>query len=284
MPYLKATLKTLYSTGYFSNISVLTKICKKQKFIRLTFVFFPKVYIEVVNVHGLKGTDISPKEILESIPLKKGGLFSRYYEAISIDSVRKIMLSEGYPDAEVKISSYILRNSKKYIININIIHNKPILVSKIFVKLKSYYPRKRIGALVRGLVLKPLSMNNLQKFREKIWNIYSDEGYLNVIVQGPKITYISKHRAIIIFNVYPGYRISFHFIGAAPLKPIFIENSLFDKKNVLIFNKETFIAFKRILKNFFKKKGYYFAKVFLRERVNKTDGTLDVYYDVRKGH
>ncbi len=284
MPYLKATLRTLYNTGYFSNISVLAKICKKQKFIYLTFVFFPKVYIGGVNVYGLEGTEISPKDILESIPLKKGSRFSRYYETISINNVRKIMLSEGYPNADIKMSSYVLRNSKKYIVNINIIHNKPVLISKIFVKLKSYYPRKRVGALIKGLVSKPLSMDNLQKFKEKIWNIYSDKGYLNVIIQGPKITYISKRKAIVIFNVHPGYRISFHFIGTAPLKPIFIEDSLFDKKNVLIFNKETFIAFKRILKNFFKKKGYYFVKVFLKERVNKIDGTLDVYYDVRKGH
>jgi outer membrane protein insertion porin family len=281
---LEKTIKTLYASGYFSNISVFSEINKKQKSIYLKFIFLPKIYIGTVNIQGLKGTGIPAKTILDSIPIKKGGRFFKYYKTLSKQKIKEIMLKGGYPDAKIEIKSYILRSSKKYAVNIDIIPGRPVLVSKIFVKFKLYYPKRIVYALIKKLVSKPLNLYKLQKFRKKIWNLYKSNGYLNAIIEKPKIAYISKYNAVITFDIHPGYKIIFHFKGVEPLKQSFIEDSVLEIKNVLIFDEGTFKAFQRVLKDFFKKEGYFYTEVSFKEEKNESAKTINIYYTVKKGY
>lgn len=280
---LEQTIKTLYASNYFYNISVFSKINRKKKLINLEFVFFPKVYIRTVNISGLKGTGIPKKEIIDAIPIKKGGEFLKYYKTLSKNKIKKIMSKGGYPDAKVDIAYYALRKSKKYVVNIYVIPAKPVLISKIFVRFKLYYPKKRVSALIKKIISKPLSSYKIQSLRKKILDIYKKNGYLNAIIQSPRITYISKYKVVIILDVHPGNKILFHFIGIKPLTQNYIKNTIFEIKNVLIFDKGTFKAFRRILKNFFKKKGYFFAKVYFKEKKTGTLKTINVYYKVKRG-
>ncbi len=281
---LEKTIKNLYASGYFSDISVFSKINEKQKLIFLNFIFFPKIYIGTVNIRGLKGTGISSGKILNSIPLKKGSEFLKYYRTLSIKKIKEIMLKEGYPGAKAAVSSYILRSSRKYAVNIDIDAGKPVLISKISISSKSYYPRKSIEAMAGKLTQKPLSEYRIKNFRKEIRSLYKNQGYLNALVEKPKISYASKYKTIITFYIHPGNKIKFHFAGIEPFKTDFIENSVFFLKNVLIFDKGTFKSFQRVLENFFKKEGYYFSKVSFKENDNKTDKRTDVYYSVKKGH
>ena len=284
MHSLEKTVKMLYASGYFSNISVFSEINKKQKFIYLKFIFFPKIYIESVNIRGLKGTGISAKKILDSIPIKKNGRLLKYYKTLSRNKIKEIMLKGGYPDAKINISPYVPRNLKKYVVNIDIIPGKPILISNILVQFKLYYPKKRVKALIEKMLSKPLNQYEVQKLRKKIWDLYKNKGYLNAVIEKPKITYISKHKAVITLDIHPGYKIIFHFKGAEPLKQNFIENSVLEIKNVLIFDKGTFKAFQRVVKDFFKKEGYFFTKVSFKEKKDVTAKTINIYYEVKKGH
>ena len=104
MHSLEKTVKMLYASGYFSNISVFSEINKKQKFIYLKFIFLPKIYIGSVNIRGLKETGISVKKILDSIPIKKNGRLLKYYKTLSRNKIKEIMLKGGYPDAKIEIS------------------------------------------------------------------------------------------------------------------------------------------------------------------------------------
>ncbi len=281
---LEKTLKMLYTSGYFSNISVFSRINKKQKFIYLKFIFFPKIYIGLVNVNGLKGTGISAKKIIDSISIKKNGQFLKYYKTLSKNKIKEIMLKGGYPDAKVNINYYVLRNSKKYAVNIDIIHNKPILISNIFVRFKLYYPKKKVETFIKELTSKSLNQYKLQKLRKKIWVLYKNKGYLNTIIEKPKIVYVSKYKAVVTFYIHPGYKIIFHFKGTEPLKQNFIEKSVLEINNVLIFDKGTFKAFQRVLRDFFKKEGYFFTEVSFKEKKNITAKTINIYYKVKRGH
>ncbi|MHB1601541.1 MAG: outer membrane protein assembly factor BamA [bacterium] len=281
---LEKTVKMLYASGYFSNISVFSRINKKQKYIYLKFIFFPKIYIGTINIKGLKGMGISAKKILDSIPIKKNGLFLKYYKTLSINKIKEIMLKGGYPDAKININGYVLRRSKKYAVNIDIIPGKPVLISNILVRFKLYYPKKEVEILIKKLISKPLNRYKLQKLRKKIWDLYKNKGYLNAVIEKPKISYISKYKAVIIFDIHPDYKIIFHFKGTSPLKQNFIENSVLEIKNVLIFDRGTFKAFQRVLRDFFKKEGYFFTEVSFKEKKDATAKTINVYYEVKKGH
>ncbi len=283
MYYLEKTLKALYSTGYFSNIMVFSKIDRKQKFMYLKFIFVRRVYIEKIDIRGLKDTGVPEENILKSIPLKKAGQFLKYYKEISIDEIKNIMSDAGYPDAKIDISSYVLRNIKKYVIDINITPNKPVIISNIFVKFKVYYPKEKVAKLVEDITGKPLNKLLIKKLRRKIRGIYKEEGYLNTIIPEPKITYISKYKAIITVEVHPGYKILFHFKGISPLKASFIEDSVFNIKNVLIFDESTFTSFKTVLTDFYKEEGYYYAEVSFREEKDSNNKTINLYYTVNKG-
>ncbi|MDA8401747.1 MAG: hypothetical protein M0Z86_02400, partial [Deltaproteobacteria bacterium] len=189
MHSLERTVKMLYASGYFSNISVFSEINRKQKFIYLKFIFLPKIYIGSVNIRGLNGTGISAKKILDSIPIKKNGRLLKYYKTLSRNKIKEIMLKGGYPGAKINISPYVPRNSKKYAVNIEIIPGKPILISNILVQFKLYYPKKRVKALIEKMLSKPLNQYEVQKLRKKIWDLYKNKGYLNAVIEKPKITY-----------------------------------------------------------------------------------------------
>ena len=104
---LEKTIKTLYASGYFSNVSVFANINKKLKLIYLKFVFSPKIYIKEINIKGLKNTGISNGRIIKSIPFKKGGLIYKYYKTISIKKIKKIMSKGGYPS---NINTFLICN------------------------------------------------------------------------------------------------------------------------------------------------------------------------------
>jgi outer membrane protein insertion porin family len=281
---LEKTIKTLYASGYFSNVSVFANINKKLKLIYLKFVFFPKIYIKEVNIEGLKNTGISSGRIIKSVPFKKGGLIYKYYKTISIKKIKKIMSRGGYPSAKVSIKTPLLNGRPKYYaVNIKIISGRPVIISNIFVKFKLYYPKKKVEALIKKLVGKPLNLNKIHLLRKSIWDLYKNKGYLNSIITSPKITYISKRKAVITLNVHPGYKISFHFKGIKPLSENFVKNSVLQIKNVLIFDGGTFLAFQEVLKKYYMKQGYFFAEVLFKENKDKKDKKINLYYSVNKG-
>ena len=285
MVSLEKTIKTLYASGYFSNISVFAHINKKLKLIYLKFVFFPKIYIKEINIKGLKNTGISSRLIIKSIPFKKGGLIYKYYKTISIKKIKKIMNRGGYPSAKVSIITPVLNEKPKaYAVNIKIIPGSPVIISNIFVKFKLYYPEKKVEVLIKKLIGKPLNLNKIRELRKSIWDLYKNKGYLNAIITSPKITFISKRKAVITLNAHPGYKISFHFKGIKPLSKNFVKTSVLQMKNVLIFDGGTFLSFQKVLKKYYMKQGYFFTKVLFKENKDKKDKTINVYYSVNKGN
>ena len=282
---LEKTIKTLYASGYFSNISVYADINKKLKLIYLKFVFFPKIRIKEINIQGLKNTGISNGSIIKSIPFKQNGLIYKYYKTITIKKIKKITSADGYPSAEVNINSLILKGKPKtFAVNIKIIPGRPVLISNIFVKFKLYYPEKKVKVLIKKLIGKPLNLDKIKKLRKSIWDLYKNKNYLNAIIAKPKINYIAKRKTVITFDVHPGYKIMLHFNGIKPLNDNFIKTSVLGVKNVLIFDGGTFIAFRQILKKYYKKQGYFFTKVSFKENKNKKDKTINIYYSVNKGN
>ncbi len=177
----------------------------------------------------------------------------------------------------------ILRKLKKRVVNINITPNKPAIISNIFVKYKVYYPGKKISKLIKDNIGKPLNGLLVKKIGKKIREMYKTGGYLNTIISKPKIAYVSGHKAVITVDVHPGYKIIFHFKGISPLSPSFIEDSVFHIKDVLIFDKSTFISFRAVLKDFYKRKGYYYAHIGFKEEKNRVDRTVNLYYTINKG-
>ena len=285
MVSLEKTIKTLYASGYFSNISVFANINSKLKLIYLKFVFFPKIYIKEINIKGLKNTGISSRRIIKSVPFKKGGLIYKYYKTISIKKIKKIMDRGGYPSAKVSIKTAVLNEKPKaYAVNIAIISGRPVIISNIFVRFKLYYPKKKAEALIKKLIGKPLNLKNIRELRKSIWDLYKNKGYLNAIITSPKITYISKSEAVITLNAHPGYKILFHFKGIKPLSENFVKTSVLQMKNVLIFDDGTFLAFQKVLKKYYMKQGYFFTKVSFKENKDKKNKTINVYYSVNKGN
>ncbi len=281
---LEKTIKMLYSTNYFSNIMVFSKINRKQEYMHLKFIFVRRVYIKKVHVNGLKDTDVPDKYILKLIPLKDGGQFFKYYKKRSIGAIKKAMYRFGYPDANVNISSYILRKFKKYVININITPNDPVIISKVFVKYKVFYPKKKVLMFINSVTGKPLNKFLVKKLAKQIKAIYYDNGYLNAVIPAPEIKYLSRFKAVIIVKVHPGNKFIFHFKGISPLKPDFIKESVLNFNNVFIFNKGMFATFKTVLTNFYARKGYFYARIHLRVKKDINNRTISVYYVINKGY
>ncbi len=281
MSGLEKTIKSLYATGYFSNIKVFSKI--KGRFIFLRFFLLQKVFIKEINIHGLNNSSIDKNYLLKSIPLKAGGLLMNSYKTGTIGQIKKILVRSGYSDAAVSISDYVLRKLRKYIVNIYITLHKPILISKVFIKWRTYYPEKRLKTMLKTITGRPLNRLVISNFRKRLQRLYISKGFLSPIIGFPRIKYISKYKCILLFDIHPGYRIFFHFEGIKPYTPDFIETNVLNIQEVFVFNKETFLLFKNVIRDFFRKNGYYFNRVSFSERKNKKKRTIDLYYGIIKG-
>lgn len=283
MREVERTLSMAYSTGYFSNIKVYIRLDKNNKSMYIKLKFFNKNIIEYVKVTGLNDTGVSPQAILAAAPFKKGSQFYSSFIKSGIGKIKSLMLKSGFPEARVGILVKKPSNASGYGINIDVKPGPPVIVSSVFVNLKIYKPEKALKPLVDGLLQKPLNAESIRSLRKNIRNFYTGKGFLNVIVGKPVIGYISKNRAVITINVHPGNIIIFHFRNANPLSEDFIKQSIFDLKDVLIFDAGTFASFQRVLADYLKKQGYYFAAVALKEEKNIAGHTDNVYYEIKRG-
>ncbi len=282
MDNIEKTIKALYKTKLFSNIMVFYKY--KNRKIYLKLLLFPEVYIKTITIKGLKNSGISKKLILNRIRLKIRERYLHSYKKESIKIIKQLLKNSGYPFAHVLLNSYVLRKNKKYIININITLNKPVLISKVFIHWKTFYPAKILSSAIKHISGKPLSRSLIKNFRKRIRHIYIKKDYLNPIIEPTVIKYINKYKTILLFSIHPGYKILFHFKGIRPYNADFIKNNVFTVRNVFIFDRGTFFAFKKVLRNFFKTKGYFFNKISFREIKNKHNRTINLFYKVNKGY
>ena len=279
---IEKTIKALYKSKLFSNVMVFYKYKNKQ--IYLNLFLFPRVYIKTITINGLKNSGINKKLILNKIPLKIGRQYLYSYKKESINIIKKFIADLGYPSANVLINSYVLRVNKKYAINININLNKPVIISKVFIHWKTFYPAKILSSAIKEIEGKPLSKALIKKFRKHIRNIYIKQGYLTPIIEAPAIKYISKYKTILMFSIHPGYKILFHFKGIKPYNSVFIKNKVLNVQNVFVFDRGTFLAFKKVLNNFYTTKGYFFNKVFFKEIKNRQSRIINLFYKINKGH
>ncbi|MHB8292432.1 MAG: POTRA domain-containing protein, partial [bacterium] len=279
---IEKTIKALYKSKLFLNIMVFYKYKNKQ--IYLKFFLFPRVYIKTITINGLKNSGIDKKLILNKIPLKIGKQYSYSYKKESINIIKKFIVDSGYPSANVLINSYVLRINKKYAINIKINLNKPIIISKVFIHWKTFYPAKILSSAIKEIEGKPLSKILIKKLRKHIRNIYIKQGYLTPVIETPVIKYISKYKIILLFSIHPGYKILFHFKGIKPYSSDLIKNKVLNINNVFVFDRGTFLAFKKVLINFYTTKGYFFNKVFLKEIKNRHSRIINLFYRINKGY
>lgn len=279
---IEKTIKALYKSKLFSNVIVFYRYKNRKVYLKL--LLFPEVYIKTITIKGLNNSGIGKKLILNRIKLKINGQYLHSYKKESIKIIKQLLKNSGYPFAHVSLNSYVLRKNKKYIININITLNKPVLISKVFIRWKTFYPAKILSSAIKDISGKPLSRSLIKNFRKRIRHIYIERDYLNPIIEPTVIKYINKYKTILLFSIHPGYKILFHFKGIRPYEPDFIKNNIFTIHNVFIFDKGTFLAFKKVLRNFFKTKGYFFNKVSFKEIKNKHSRMIDLFYKVNKGY
>ncbi len=283
MLLVEKTIKSLYETGYFSNIRVFSTVDDKRKLIYVNLVFNPMKTVGAISIKMPLSTGVTEQEILSSLPFSTGGKFFKNYAKTAEKNVKKVFSKAGYPDASVTASYSAIKKTPRYAVKISIKPGAPIIVSNVFVTLEVFYPKKEIKSYVKEIEGKPLNALSLRLLRGKIWKLYLKAGYLNAFVSPPAIKYISKYRAVVSYSVRPGYKILFNFKGISPLKPSFVKYSIFNINNVLIFNGETFDSFRSALEEYLKTEGYHFASVSLKVEKNKKTSTVNVYYAAVKG-
>lgn len=210
------SVKELYGTGYFKNISVNVSSAD-NKGPAVTFTVSERPYIKSIKYSG--NGSVSVKKIRSVINIKAGEPLSSYalYKAVKI--LKFIYSAEGYYNAEIKVKKVFL--SGDYVgIHFLISENSPIMVSRIEFKGNSSFSAGKLKSVMGVKTVNILTWITAEgKFKKaqlnsqiiKLLSFYYNYGYIDVSVKKPKFIFSKnkKYVTIVIRIVQgPQYKIS----------------------------------------------------------------------------
>ncbi|MHB1664030.1 MAG: outer membrane protein assembly factor BamA [bacterium] len=288
------SIKKLYKTGYFKNITVNVK--SSPYGLVLTFIVSERPYIKYVKYSG--NGSVSVKKIKKIINIQPDTPYSTYKKFKALKILKFLYSAEGYYNAKIKLNK--IKLSGNYVgLNFIINQNSPVMVSKVILRGNtSYSSAKLLGVMNIKTVNMLTWITGAGKFKKaklnsqimKLLSFYYNNGYINVSVKKPKFIFLKNKKFVkILLTIHQGpqYRISdVNVIIKNKNKHIKEYNSivkLLKTKAGNIFNRK--MIEKDILKitKYLTYKGYAFANVEPSIKISRKNKSVFVKLTIHRG-
>ncbi len=137
------SIKKLYKTGYFKNITVNVK--SSPYGLIITFIVSERPYIKYVKYSG--NGSISVKKIKKIINIQPNSPYSAYKGFKALKILKFLYSAEGYYNAKIRLNK--IKLSGNYVgLNFIIAQNSPVMVSKVVLRGNtSYSSAKLLGIM-----------------------------------------------------------------------------------------------------------------------------------------
>ncbi len=212
---INGSIKKLYKTGYFKNITVNVK--PSYKGLILTFIVSERPYIKYVKYTG--NGSISVKKIKKILNIQPDTPYSAYEGFKALKILKFLYSAEGYYNAKIKLNKIKLPGN--YVgLNFAINQNSPVMVSQVILKGNTSYPSAKLLGIMNIKTVNILTwITGAGKFEKaklnnqiiKLLSFYYNHGYIEVSVKKPKFIFSKNKKFVkIILTVHQGpqYRIS----------------------------------------------------------------------------
>ncbi len=284
---IREDIKSLYSLGYFEDIIVRAAIFEGG--LKLIFELHEKPSIQVIYIVGNK--KISTEKIKAKIDLVEGAIVPPGALAKNAEKIRLYYEDEGYYQArvegeeervspeEVSVTFKVLEGAKFDVGEIVIEGNKHLKSKDI----KSHMETSAVYLFFFGGTLK---REELRRDLDRIRAYYLDNGYLDIVVDDPKILVDSKRKKlkiVIRLQEGPQYR-----IGSLSIKgnSLFTEadiRKLLKSKSGGIFSRETLQTDVVAVTDKYSERGYLFADVAPMTDIQTATTTVNISLEVTEG-
>jgi outer membrane protein insertion porin family len=287
---LREDMKSIYKTGFFSDVQVDVKDSEKGKVI--TFVVIERPQIKMIYVVGNK--KLKTDDVREKLKIKTNTVMNIEKIKESMDEMKKLYASKGYYNTKV---TYEIVPEEGYDVGVKFLIDEP---EKVFVKQISFTGNKAFTTdKLKGIMTVRekgwfsfftgsgiLEEEALDDDRKRIEAFYSDNGYVRVKAGVPDISISKDGKSINIVmlveegNVYKIGKVDF----AGDL--IFPEDVLLkdlQSKSGSTFRSSLYRDDVLMLTDLYQDKGYAFTDISPLTLIDDNAQKIDLTFNIAKG-
>lgn len=285
---LREDLRRIYEMGYFEDVNVTKESTPAGK--EITFIVSEKPSVKRIEISGNEFID--KEDINEVIDIKTHAILNFTKLENSVKNILKLYRDKGYWAAEVDYRVYYLK-TKEAIIDFRIEENKKTKIKEIqFVGNKVYADeelRDIMETSEKGFFSwltdsGVLNEDELNQDIDKISSLYSNNGYVEIKIGKPEITYDNKWIYILIrINEGKQFRVG----------KVDIRGDLIEEKDILLkglnmtsgkmFNRSLLREDISVLTDKYARVGYAFADITPLTSIDKESQLVDLTFDIHRG-
>ncbi|OPY69221.1 MAG: Outer membrane protein assembly factor BamA precursor [Syntrophorhabdaceae bacterium PtaU1.Bin034] len=283
-------LKSIYRTGFFSDVMVDVKDSEKGKII--TFVVVERPPVSAIYIAGNK--KVKTEDIRDKLKIKSGTVLNTEKVKESVDEIRKLYASKGYYAAKVnyeinqeegyraELRFIVEEPQRAYVRKITFTGNRSLKAGKIKGALRTR--EKGVFSWFTGSGI--LDEEALDEDRKQIEALYHDNGHVRVKVAAPDIKISPDGKSIsIAFKIDEGnvYKIGdVDFKGDIAFDQTEIRKKLKNKTGNT-FRSSLFQEDVLMLTDIYQDMGYAFVDIAPLTGINDETKTVDISFDIAKG-
>lgn len=288
---LRDDMKSIYKTGFFSDVQIDVKDSDKGKII--TFVVIERPPIKSIFVLGNK--EIKTEDLREKLKIRVNTVLNIEKIKESMDEIKKLYATKGYYSTKV---TYEIFPEEGYSVGVKFLVDEPVkaFVRKISFtgnkhfaadKLKGYMSVREKGILSWFTGSGILEEDALEDDRKRLETFYSDNGYVRVKVGVPDISISKDGKSISIVipieegNIYKIGKIDF---AGDLIFPTEVLRKDLQSKPGSTFRSSLYRDDVLMLTDMYQDKGYAFSDVTPLTLIDDTTQNIDLTFTISKGN
>ncbi|MFH1238880.1 MAG: outer membrane protein assembly factor BamA, partial [bacterium] len=280
---LDEDLKSIYNMNLFTNVEVdLTDV---EKGVAVTFMVTEKPIVDNVDFRG--NEHASRRLLSEKITLKKDGAFDSKAMEEDRTKIIAVFKDKGYANVQVEAYSTVDEETGKIKAVFFIIEGKKSSIGNVDADGITAFPKKKIIKLMEKTRPKKVFKDDL--FKEdlvKITSFYHNNGYLDIKIGDPTITYTEEDTKVnILLKISEGiqYKVgAITFNGNNVAKSEELAAALKFKKDQ-IYNQDNFDQSQQNIETIYADKGYIFMKLDAQTHTDADSKLVDTDFKIEEG-
>lgn len=282
---IREGIKRLYGLGLFSDVRVEAK--EGSLGVELTLRLKEYPILERVEFSGNRKMDSA--KLKEAVSLVEGGLIRPGEVKEDAEKIRSLYRKEGYYLAKVEHEKVPSEEERKTVLRFNITEGKKVRVKRIEVEGNDFLDDGKIKGQMETKEKRwwrggGFDEEKFQKDREKIVELYREEGYIEARVLSDSIWFDpSKEGMFIKLWVEEGPRYLFGEVSWEGAK-LFPEEELRRQLKFApnqVFNQKRYEESLAGLYFLYQEKGYIYAQI--QDQTRKRGHKLDILYKIEEG-
>jgi len=282
---IREDIKKIYGLGYFSDVSV--DVEDYLDGVKVTFLVVEKPYIERIEIEGNKR--LSKEDIQKAMVLAVGDIFREEILKEDLRRIRSLYEKKGFYKVEVDAKWEVEKG--KVAIKIMVKEGPRIKVKEIIIKGNKNIPTRRILKVMKtrraGLFWKGVfGKEILEEDKQRIKDLYQQEGYLEGEVIGEELKYDPSGRFLTItLTIVEGER---YYVDGIEIKG----NKLFStevlKKQISLKPGKPYNPFAvekdvQALEDYYTRYGYITTRVWGTPFVDARKKKVKVRFEIEEG-